>query len=319
MRLQALLPLIIHSGDPKSALVIGYGTGITAGALSQYSGLERRVVSELLPAVLRAAPNFAGTFGAAADTGLEKRVRDGRRELQRSDEHYDLITLEPPPPSASGVVNLYSSDFYRLAGTRLNDRGILAQWLPLPTQNDTDTRSLVRSFVDVFPYASLWSTELHETLLIGSYQPIELDVARISARFAQPQTSAALGSVGIVSPAALLATWLTDRDGLIGYAGDAAPVTDDRPRIEYATWLRPGEFSRTFAHLRQFRSDPPLMGADQAFAVALAQEREQLDAFYGAGISAYAGDRAQYARDISQVRSKDNPYYGWFTGSRPRP
>ena len=31
MRLQALLPLIIHQGDPRSALVIGYGTGITAG------------------------------------------------------------------------------------------------------------------------------------------------------------------------------------------------------------------------------------------------------------------------------------------------
>ena len=33
MRLQAMLPLIIHGGEPKSALVIGLGTGITAGAV----------------------------------------------------------------------------------------------------------------------------------------------------------------------------------------------------------------------------------------------------------------------------------------------
>ena len=321
MRLQALLPLIIHNGDPKSALVIGYGTGITAGALSQFPGLERRVVSELLPAVLRAAPNFTGTFGAATDPGLERRLRDGRRELQRSDEHYDLITLEPPPPSAAGVVNLYSRDFYRLAGSRLNDKGIVAQWLPLPTQNDEDTRSLVRSFIDVFPFASLWSTELHETLLVGSRQPIELDVARITARFAQPQMSAALDAVGVASPASLIATWLTDRDGLTRYAGDAAPVTDDRPRIEYATWLRPGEFSRTFTHLRRFRSDPPLKGADQAFSAALAAERELLDTFYSAGISAYAGDRAHYEHDIARViqSTTDNPYYGWFVSPRRRP
>lgn len=31
MRLQALLPLLIHRGEPRSALVIGFGTGITAG------------------------------------------------------------------------------------------------------------------------------------------------------------------------------------------------------------------------------------------------------------------------------------------------
>jgi hypothetical protein len=268
-----------------------------------------------------AAPNFTGTVGAATDPGLEKRQRDGRRELQRSDERYDLITLEPPPPSAAGVVNLYSSNFYRLAGSRLNEKGIVAQWLPLPTQNDEDTRSLVRSFIDVFPYASLWSTELHETLLVGSFQPVELDVPGIASRFAQPQTAAALGSVGIASPAALIATWLTDRDGLVRFAGDAPGVTDDRPRIEYATWLRPGEFSRTFMHLRQFRNDPPLKNSDETFNATLAAEREHLDSFYSAGLSAYAGDRAQYARDITRVirTARSNPYYAWFVGPRLAP
>ena len=40
MRLQALLPLLIHSGEPRSALVVGFGTGITAGALLADPGLE---------------------------------------------------------------------------------------------------------------------------------------------------------------------------------------------------------------------------------------------------------------------------------------
>jgi spermidine synthase len=133
-------------------------------------------------------------------------MRDGRRELLRSSEQYDLITLDPPPPSAAGVVNLYSSDFHALAGRRLRQGGLLAQWLPLPTQNDEDSRSLVRSFLDAFPHAALWTTEFHEMLLIGSFEPIKFDVPRIAARFDHPEVTAALREVGIASPAALLAT-----------------------------------------------------------------------------------------------------------------
>lgn len=316
MRLQALLPLIIHTGEPRSALVIGLGTGITAGALLQYSGLEQRVVAELLPAVLRAAPEFRGNFGAASDPRLDIRLRDGRRELLRSDKRYDLIALEPPPPSAAGVVNLYSSDFYALARTRLQPGGLVAQWLPLPAQNGDDTRSLVRSFLDVFPYAALWTSELHEMLLVGSSTPIELDVARIVRRFGQPEVSAALREVGVSSPAALLATWVTDRAGLERFASHAPAVTDDRPRIEYAPWVRRNEVARVLPQLLALRTDPPLRGADDAFVSAMIAERERLLAFYGAGLHAYNGERTLWAREIGRVLREDsgNPYYRWFTG-----
>jgi spermidine synthase len=65
-------------------------------ALLRFPGLEQRVCSELLPAVMRAAPLFQGNFGAASDPRIEIRLRDGRRELLRSPERYDVITLEAP-------------------------------------------------------------------------------------------------------------------------------------------------------------------------------------------------------------------------------
>ncbi len=320
MRLQALLPLLIHGGEPRSALVIGLGTGITAGALLPFPGLKRRVVAELLPAVVRAAPLFQGNYGAASDPRIGIRLRDGRRELLRNPARYDLITLEPPPPSAAGVVNLYSSDFYALAGSRLRERGLLAQWLPLPTQNDEDTRSLVRSFLDVFPHATLWTTELHEMLLIGSFDPIALDAPRIAARFSQPGVAAALREVGIASPAALLATWVTDRAGLTRYVDGAPAVTDDQPRIEYATWVRPREIMRVLPRLLALRTEPPLEHADEALRTAIADERDRLSRFYGAGLHAYNGERAAWAREMRRVMNEDgnNPYYGWFVGGERR-
>ncbi|MFM0729719.1 fused MFS/spermidine synthase [Paraburkholderia sediminicola] len=316
MRLQALLPLIIHRETPRTALVIGLGTGITGGALLTWPGLEHRTVAELLPAVVRAAPQFKGNYTMSTDARMDIRMRDGRRELLRNAERYDLITLEPPPPSAAGVVNLYSSDFYRLAASRLQQRGIVAQWLPLPTQNEEDTRSLIQSFIQVFPHAALWTTELHEMMLVGSMQPLELDVPRIEARFAQPQVAAALREVGIASPAALLATWITDRAGLAYYAADARPVTDDQPRIEYATWVRHDAFPATLAHLLALHTAPPLQGADNAFRTAMDKSRSALQSFYSAGLDAYKGDRDAWAEDIGNAlrTDPDNAYYRWLIG-----
>lgn len=316
MRLQALLPLMIHKGEPKSALVIGLGTGITAGSLLAYPGLENRVVAELLPSVARASTLFKGNYGAANDPRLQVRLRDGRRELLRSDERYDLITLEPPPPSAAGVVNLYSSDFYRLARARLAVNGMVAQWLPIATQNDEDTRSLVRSFLDTFPEVTLWSTELHEMLLVGSLEPQEIDATRIADRMKQRSIAAALGEVGISSPADLLATWMMERSGLERYA-NAAPVTDDQPRIEYASWVRPDELQRTLPALIALRTDLPLHAADAATKTAIAEAQNRLLLFYQASLNAYAGYRAEWARDMELLMRVEpaNPYYRWFLAS----
>ncbi|MFC3637879.1 fused MFS/spermidine synthase [Camelimonas fluminis] len=321
MRLQALLPLIIHSGEPRSALVIGMGTGITAGALLRYPGMEKRVVAELLPAVVRAAPHFSGNYGVATDPRIDIRMRDGRRELLRSHDRYDLITLEPPPPAAAGVVNLYSRDFYALARDRLAAGGMVAQWLPLATQNGEDTRSLVRAFIDVFPHASLWTTDFHEMLLVGSMTPVELDAGRIARRMADPQVATTLAEVGVGSPAALLATWVTDRNGLAAWAGNAAAVTDDHPRIEYGTWLRPGVFQQTLPSLLQTQTPPPVINAGSELAAATAVESERLRLFYAAGLHAQAGDREAWRRDIVRLmqRAGDNPYYSWFTGGARKP
>jgi len=318
MRLQALLPLLIHAGEPRSALVVGFGTGITAGALLADPGLNRRVVAELLPSVVQAAALFSGNLGAAGDPRLEIRIGDGRQELLRRSERYDLITLEPPPPSAAGVVNLYSRDFYELCRSRLQPGGLMAQWWPLPTQNQEDSRSLVRSFLDAFPYATAWSTELHEVLLVGSAGPIELRGARIAERYARPQVRAALTEVGIESPQALLATWITDRAGLEHFAGDALPVTDDRPLIEHAAWVRRGEIRRVLPSLLALATDVPLP-ADDALRAAVEAERRELAAFYRFSLHALAGEPVEAGAALREVLAHDpgNPYYLWVAYGKP--
>jgi spermidine synthase len=312
MRLQALLPLLIQRSEARSALVVGFGTGITAGALLADPALKERVAVELLPSVVRASTFFSGNLGASTDPRLEIRIGDGRHELLRRSQRYDLVTLEPPPPSAAGVVNLYSRDFYELCRNRLQPDGLMAQWWPLPAQNDEDSRSLVRSFLDAFPYATAWSTELHEVLLVGSSSPIELSGARIAARYSEPEVRSALAEVGIESPEALLATWVTDRAGLERFAGDAPPVTDDRPLIEHAAWVRRGEFERVLPRLLALATDVPLASSDPLRPAVEAERRELFD-FYRYSLHALAGERDEAAAALRQVLDQDssNPYYLW--------
>ena len=40
---------------------------------------------------------------------------DGRTWMRRTDKEYDVITLEPMPPTFAGVNNLYSLEFYQAA------------------------------------------------------------------------------------------------------------------------------------------------------------------------------------------------------------
>ena len=314
MRLQALLPLVIHPGQPRSAMVIALGTGITCGALLADPDLERRTCVELLPEVVDAAARFQGNFAVTRDPRVDIRLGDGRHELLRSDETWDLITLEPPPPSAAGVVNLYSREFYELARGRLAPGGMVAQWWPLPTQNLEDSKSLVRSFIDVFPYVTVWTTEVHEMLLVGSMQPMPIDARRVTERFGRPGVSAALREVGVESAAALLATWVTDRDGLVAFVGDAPPVTDDRPRIEVAPWLRPGEMARVLPAVLETTTDPPLQNADDAFVADVESYRIQLGLLFRALQASLEGEDEIQRESLRRLRAAapGNPYYAWI-------
>ena len=317
MRLQGLLPLIVHNGTPRSALVIGLGTGITAGSLLAYP-LAHRECAELVPAAVKAASLFDGNLNSPADPRMALHIGDGRHYLMATQRRFDLITLEPPPPSARGVVNLYSTDFYELARKRLAPGGLLAQWWPIATQNVEDSQAMMQSILEVFPHVTVWTTDIYEMMVIGSMQPLAMNAEQISTRFAFPAVQAALAEVGISNPSELLATYMMGRDGLKQFAGTAEPVTDNRPRIEVAPWVRPQEIRRILPRLMELARTIPLQNADPRFREAIRAERQELFDFYRLTLASAMKDRERWQQLIRRVvsRDPDNPYYRWFLGGR---
>jgi spermidine synthase len=233
MRLLGHLPAAFGS-PPRRTFVICLGTGMTAAAVAVYPQVERIDVAEISPAVVDAAPHFREVSDSVLeDARVRLHVEDGRHILLAAREPWDLITLEPPPPRDSGVVSLYSRDFYELCLRRLGAGGVVAQWIPIHSQSGEEIRMLVRTFARVFPHVLGFLPVERELILLGSNESLAIEVTELADRLAPKSVRDSLAPIGLDDPAALLATALLDREGLERFAGEAAVVTDDRPRVEY--------------------------------------------------------------------------------------
>jgi hypothetical protein len=164
-------------------------------------------------------------------------IEDGRNHLLATDSRYDIITEEPPLIHTSGVINLYTKEFYNLCSDRLTENGIMAVWIATWELQETELKMLVKSFVDVFPYSSLWDCiHTNEWLLIGSKEPIQVELDKLKKRMSREKLAQDLKKIqDIETPADFLALYMKGREFLIDFVGDVAPVTDDKTVVDYTT------------------------------------------------------------------------------------
>lgn len=127
LKMMAHYPIVLHKGPVKKSLVICLGMGTTFRSLMSWNQNETKAV-ELVPGVKAALPNF---YTDVNDKMQNIIVDDGRRFLKRSNEKFDLITLDPPPPvEAAGSSLLYTKEFTQVLKEHLNPDGILQHWFP---------------------------------------------------------------------------------------------------------------------------------------------------------------------------------------------
>jgi len=233
--------LIGHMGmllrpNAQRALVIGLGGGATAGAVARHDDAQVEIV-ELSSAVTRAASLFGEINGdVLRRPNVILKVDDGRNYLLLTDQTYDVITADIIRPRHAGASNLYATQYFRLAKDALADDGVMVQWLEQTSERQYTL--LLRSFVEVFPYVSLWA---NGSLLVGSKQPVYADPTALAATFADPELAPALAAIGLTSPQDLLNLYTGDRDEALAFTGPGPVITDDRPYVEYYRSLPGGD------------------------------------------------------------------------------
>jgi spermidine synthase len=154
-KLMAHLPLLF-TGESRSFLAICFGMGTTIRSAVRYPDLQVTTV-ELVPETFRIFPYYHpdGAEILASDR-VTAIVNDGRNHLLLSDELYDVITVDPPPPIWSArTVNLYTRQFFELAKARLAPGGVMCLWFPGGTKEEV--KSLLRTFSSVFEHTTVFS------------------------------------------------------------------------------------------------------------------------------------------------------------------
>ncbi len=161
------LPMLLHP-DPKNALVICFGTGQTANAVRKENPNSLSIV-DINQNVYKLANYFTANESVLNDPRVNPIVMDGRAFMRRTNKIYDVITLEPMPPTFAGVNALYSLEFYQLARSKMTPNGIIAQWLPYHLVPAKYSASIAKTFQTVFPNAILWNDPASGTgILLGS-------------------------------------------------------------------------------------------------------------------------------------------------------
>jgi tetratricopeptide (TPR) repeat protein len=126
-----------------------------------------------------------------------------------------------------------------MAGTHLREDGVMCQWLPAYGLSHENFRSVVASFAAAFPHTTLWQTS-QDALLIGSHAPLQVDLALLARRLAQPGVARQLSLIGLETPLAFLSEFALDSEAVRAYAAGALINSDDNLYLEYSSPLHEG-------------------------------------------------------------------------------
>jgi len=234
LRLQRLLghvPALAH-GEIESALVIGLGTGMTAGSLLDLPTLKTLDVFEISAAVPDGARHFADWNGGVVDDPRTTvRTADGRHALATSERRWDLITSDPIHPWTRGSSDLYALQHFETMAAHLTPGGVASQWLPLYQLSTEDVRTVIATWCAAFPHVSAWLTA-YDLALVGSNEPLA-GLEDLASKPFPPDVAAHLAEAGVHSPVELVALAVAGDAELRAYAEGVAPMSDDKPVLEF--------------------------------------------------------------------------------------
>jgi spermidine synthase len=228
------LPLLLHGGEPRNVLMVTFGGGIASGTVAVHP-IEKLDVVELEPAVVEAASLAYRTENRAVveDPRVNVHLEDGRHFVAMTSNSYDVIISDATNPASVDSWLLYTAEFYSLCALRLNDGGVMAQWLPVHSGSAETYNTVVRTFQTVFPHTSIWQTKDY-TVLLGTPTPLRIDYPALAANLRQDYMAADLAPWCLDNPLELLDCFLMGPKAARAMSAGAQVSTDDLPFYQFS-------------------------------------------------------------------------------------
>jgi predicted membrane-bound spermidine synthase len=237
----AHLPMLFHP-HPRTAMVVGLGSGATASAVLHHPGVQADV-AEISPEIVQAARHFAAWNARVLDNPrMSLRIVDAREFLLLTPKRYDVIVSEPTNVWVPGVANLFTREFYDVARSRLEPGGLFAQWLHAYMADPLMVASVVSTIHRTFPYVTAWLVSDGDLILLAGDARPAFDPDRFAARLAAlrptldvPQEEHPNRLVLFQDPVLFLSHQIgTGEEVTLAWPAGTAPLySDRRPRLEF--------------------------------------------------------------------------------------
>ena len=272
MRLQRLLghlSALMHD-EPKSVLVVGFGAGVTAGAISIHPSLQRMVICEMEPLI----PKVVATYFRDANHAVaeNKRVEiiydDARHYVLTTREKFDVITSDPIHPWVKGAATLYTKEYFEHVKAHLNPGGVVTQWVPLYESTEEVVKSEIATFLEVFPNGTVWRNDYqdgsgYDVVLVGRLDEKSIDLDAWQAKLDRPEyavVKASLAAVGYTDALAVLRTYSGRGKDLAPWVVNAEINRDRNLRLQYLAgfgfnYYRQSEIRDAMLRFRTFPTD----------------------------------------------------------------
>jgi len=215
------VPALLHP-DPKDALVIGLGSGATAGALLTHTNVQSLVTIEISPEIVTVADQFFSSInnGVMKNPKHTVLIDDAKSYLHTTDKIFDVIVSQPSNPWMAGVPGLYSTEFYNQCARKMKPGGVMCQWIQQYDIGKDAIDTILATFTRTFPHTTVWCSDAGNLLLVGSAAPLDRNLQRILGRLNHTPVQVSLARAHIRRPLSLLAHELISPD----YAQFAYPV-----------------------------------------------------------------------------------------------
>jgi spermidine synthase len=190
---------------------------------------------ELVPNVPRAAVWFDEiNHGVLNDPRYNLILGDGRNYALVSNETYDVISIDATSPKMAGNGSLYTLEFYELLKERLNEGGLVAQWIPFHLLSEAEVRMTAKTFLEVFPHTTLWLTALRQhAILVGTQEEISIDFQALKQKVEGEKILRDLASLSVTDVVDFLAWFVMGEETLRNLVAGARINTDNHPYLEF--------------------------------------------------------------------------------------
>ncbi len=198
---------------PEAGLYMSFA--VRAGAESvACAGADRAVVNTMLTA----EEHIGG--GAEAMPGFK-----WPKARLKAKEQYDLVFLANEPSWMRGTRRAYSRSLFKKCSTALNTGGKTALHLDIRLLSERRFAAVASDFIAVFPHVQVWSTGVHDWLLVGSEQPFRVAADKALEIFERKAVIRDCTRAGVSALPDVLACFVCGEAELKSWLGQAGRIS----------------------------------------------------------------------------------------------